>query len=228
MQQEDSRPHFVAVQEGLTYCNGPHARRVWTPACGLHASCPPRAVDLGGRIAPVSRPLPVSLLPPSPSQLLSVLLCTLPLGLTAMSNSTRQSDKAWSLLVLSFYPPKTGVPRHACRRLSCLPQPSSNLFLSTIVLQRPRASGLGIGATIFAVHVDIQNKPPIDGLPPFPNRTRLSCATNLNITRLISQARDLKPAVGSPSSVLPVHRFTLRFWGASSLNKPNCVVFVLF
>lgn len=101
------------------------------------------------------------------------------------------------------------------RATACLPstvvppQPSSKLFLSTVVLQRPRASGLGIIGTILAVHMDIQNKPPTDGLPPFPNRTRLSCATNLNITRLISQARDLKPAVGSPSSVLPAQRFTV-------------------
>lgn len=52
-----------------------------------------------------------------------------------------------------------------------------------------------------AIFVD-PSKTSARALPPFPNRTRLSCATNLNITPLISQARDMKPAVGSPSSVL--------------------------
>lgn len=183
-------------------------------------------VDLGGRVLLVSRArrslpcLSVSLLPPLPSQLLSVLLCTLPLGLTVMSNKPKptQSDRDRS----SAFPPalrqpgaqQIGMPAVDC---ACIPQPSWNPFLSTVVEQRPRASGLGISRPVQAgvrsidTCLDIQNKSIRGGLPPFPNQTRLSCATNLNITRLISQARDMKPAVGSPSSVPLVKRFTVQF-----------------
>lgn len=183
-------------------------------------------MDLGGRVAPVSRPrrsLPVSLFPPSPSQLLSVLLCTLPLGLTpcqiARGSQTRHVPSGPQLLS-----PKTGVPRHACRRLSCLPQPSSNLFLSTVVLQRPRASGLGISGTVLAVNMDIQNKAPTDGWPTAisePNEAQLCDqsqhhAINLSSSRLETRCGLTQLSASSPA-------FYRVFWGASLPTKPNCL-----
>lgn len=51
--------------------------------------------------------------------------------------------------------------------------------------------------------MDFQNKPSPVAYRLFSNRARLSCSTNLNITRLISQARDMKPAVGSHPLAAP-------------------------
>lgn len=83
-------------ERALTYCNGPHAAGAGldpSAVCGLHASCPPSSCGSGWTsCSRFPRPEGACLshcFPPSPfsaSLLLSVLLCTLPLGLTAMPN----------------------------------------------------------------------------------------------------------------------------------------------
>lgn len=118
-----SPPYNGVFRRGPAYCNGPqllggsgpqrvacmhHVRRkvwIWVDVCFSFPA--PEGICLSH----------CSLhLPTLPSQLLSVLLCTLPLGLTDMPNRTKatQSDRDMP----SAFPPilrQTGVPQHACR-----------------------------------------------------------------------------------------------------------------
>lgn len=218
------RPHCQS-RTGLTYlsyCNGPHCwagRRVWTPALScMHASCPPRGCGSGW--ASASRfPRPresLSVLScltgpslPSSSQLLSVPslhVATTAYGHVEQRLGPTQSDKTFP----SALPPML-------RATACLPsciQLSWNPFYKALSAVRVQAVSFKslrswhqspcLGTRVRGPYrpMGFQNKTSPVRLPPFSNRARLSCSTNLNITRLISQARDMKPAVGSPSSAL--------------------------
>lgn len=232
-------PILLPSKRALTYCNGPHARRVWTPvrvACMHHVlrelwiwvdELPSFPVPEGACLSHCS----LHLL----SQLLSVLLCTMPLGLTAMSNSTRQSgNQEWAcpLLVFSFAPRRLachGLPAVDCR---LVPPPTQLEPFFKHCRATTKTKSLRPWHQWYlcsrSVWMDIQNKPPVASTAISENRTRLSCATNLDITRLISQARDMKPAVGSPSSVLSSSVFYRAILGARLYQLANYLYFVLF
>lgn len=198
-----------------TGTNGPQTGRVWTPNCVACMHYVQQVwiwVDVGVR--PYAEGVSHF---PFPGQLLScVHVCTLPLGLIS---STRNAVRSFS-----------AFPRHsgrlgatACRRR---PSCSCKIFLGPCqAVYTCRASSLGASRGVQGVLGPYGSQNNLRVLPPFPNQTRLGCATNLNITPLISQARDLKPAVGLSSSVLPAQYSSARLRRLAALGTPLILQF---
>lgn len=132
--EEDSRPRLPS-KGGPAYCNGPHTLGGSGPQLfGLHAAASCSGEKTCGTWAGhwlcirFPRPKESHCLLPSQSvlralfssQLLSVLLCTLLLGLTAIVNRPDAVRPCLSACSADTHSGRDCVPRHACRRVASI------------------------------------------------------------------------------------------------------------